>query len=286
MGNTAYSAESYRNYSVETSGLSTANRFTQQSKRRVHNDMDSTKIKFREARDSKLHHNTVPIIIGLDVTGSMGYIPEKIVSEDMNKLVHNLIQSGIKDPSICFTGIGDQVSDQAPFQAGQFESGDQELVGWLTKTWLEGRGGGTAAESYILAWFFAAFMTKTDNWEKRHKKGFIFTIGDETTWDVISDTQLQKIFTNIPNKQLLKNYSAQELLKIASEKWNIFHIHANDGSYKYDGFIENNWKKLDISVIVAQNHKDIPDIINKCIIDNTLVIDDITDKQDEKPNML
>ena len=37
--------------------------------------------KIRESRDSEEHPNAFPIIIGLDVTGSMGSIPKKLITK-------------------------------------------------------------------------------------------------------------------------------------------------------------------------------------------------------------
>ena len=58
--------------------------------------------------------------------------------------------------------IGDAVSDRAPLQVGQFESG-LEMDMWLTRIWLEGRGG-DLPESYTLAHWFGAHHTATDAW--------------------------------------------------------------------------------------------------------------------------
>ncbi|HAO33838.1 MAG TPA: hypothetical protein DCQ84_12920, partial [Candidatus Competibacteraceae bacterium] len=49
----------------------------------------------------------------------------------------------------------------------------------LRRLWLEKGGGGNACESYTLPWYFAATHTAIDCFEKRGKKGYLFTVGDE-----------------------------------------------------------------------------------------------------------
>ena len=130
-----------------------------------------SKALLRESRDSTSNPNSLPVIIALDVTGSMRTIPHSLVKEGLPNMVGNMIQRGVTDPAILFLGIGDHTCDDAPLQVGQFESGDEELDLWLTRTWLEGHGGGNNGESYLLAWYFAAKHTITDAWEKRGQKG-------------------------------------------------------------------------------------------------------------------
>lgn len=122
----------------------------------------------REARDSQAHPKVLPIILGLDVTGSMGDLPKHLVTTELPHLMEKSIASGL-DPAIMFCGIGDHEYDRAPFQIGQFESGDAELDNWLTKTWLEGNGGGNAGESYQLAWIYALTKVDTD-FESKHAR--------------------------------------------------------------------------------------------------------------------
>ena len=49
--------------------------------RNIDAEMDPTKALVRESRDSEEHPETVSIIVALDVTGSMGFVPEHIVKE-------------------------------------------------------------------------------------------------------------------------------------------------------------------------------------------------------------
>ena len=174
MGYTSYDtsrrSEITAMYSSMDSHTFTKTVFTQTTIGKMHDSMNPKGIAFRECRDSETHPNTLPIIISLDVTGSMREIPKQLMKSGLPKLVGNLIQKGIKDPSILFTAVGDHNYDDAPLQVGQFESGDAEMDLWLSRTWLEGGGGSNFGESYLLSWYFAARYTKLDSFEKRNSK--------------------------------------------------------------------------------------------------------------------
>ena len=73
--------------------------FTQNAKRKAHESMNPNGITFREARDSEVHPNTVPIFLGLDVTGSMGHIPHELIKDGLPKLMGGIIQGGVPDPA-------------------------------------------------------------------------------------------------------------------------------------------------------------------------------------------
>lgn len=265
MGSTSYS---YENRSVRSANLgyfskSTDEIFTQSRERKVHESMLPFGIKFREARDSENHPNTVPIIAGLDLTGSMGKIPHELVKEGLPTLMSTLIQKGIPDATLCFIGVGDHETDRGPLQIGQFESGDAELDMWLTRTWLEGGGGGNGGESYLLAWYFAAFHTKTDAWDKRKEKGFLFTIGDEPNLHNLPVSAIRELIGEGQS-----SYTASKLLELAQEKWNVFHIVVHH-SAQADRSIEG-WKNvLGQNCIVVNDAQDVPKTIAQIVLDNT-----------------
>src|SRR5690606_5631209 len=98
--------------------------------------------------------------------------------------------------SVLFLAIGDHETDSAPLQVGQFESGDAELDLWLTRTWLEGKGGANSGESYLLAWYFASKFTKLDSLDKRGQKGFLFTIGDEPGLSILPKRAINEIMND------------------------------------------------------------------------------------------
>lgn len=60
----------------------------------------------RESRDSSEHPETTPIIIALDVTGSMRRTPHEMIKDNFPKLMDALMQLGIKDPQLLFMAVG------------------------------------------------------------------------------------------------------------------------------------------------------------------------------------
>ena len=181
MGYTSYCADTRlaRSVSMNYATASVDTIFTQQSERKSHELMAPLNLTKRECRDSETHPRTVPIILGLDVTGSMGKIPHELVKDGLPTLMGKLIQDGVEDAALMFVAVGDHECDRCPLQVAQFESGDAELDMWLTRTYIESGGGGNTGESYHLAWQVAAEHTVTDAWENRKQKGFLITIGDE-----------------------------------------------------------------------------------------------------------
>lgn len=183
------------------------------------------KDKVREARDSEEHPNSFPVIIALDVTGSMGRIPYELITEGFPKLMKKIMDEGVQDLQVCFVGIGDHYTDRAPIQVGQFESSDELLDKWLKLIWLEGRGGGNNGESYSLAWYFGAFHTAIDSL-KRGKRGVLITIGDEPIHGVISASSIMQLFGETPEADV----ASSSILKAAQESWDVYHINLNDHS--------------------------------------------------------
>lgn len=222
MGYTEYCSTT-RAIRAETLDYATADIntiFTQSRENRAHAEMSPKGVKVRECRDSETHPNAFPIIIGLDVTGSMRQIPHELVKDGLPTLMTTLIQRGIKDASLLFCAVGDHECDRFPLQIGQFESGDAELDLWLTRTFLEGGGGGNAGESYLLAHYFAAFHTSTDAFEKRGQKGILFTIGDEPGLKSLPASVIKSVMGSTQ----ASTYSDVELLQKVQEKYHVFHI--------------------------------------------------------------
>lgn len=258
MGYSNYSLSSrkFRSVSMDYDSAPINKTFTQQDERKAHETMLPKNALLRECRDSVAHPLSVPIIMGLDVTGSMLKIPHEMIKSGLPTLMGNLIQRGISDPALMFLAIGDHESDRFPLQVAQFESGDAELDMWLTRTYLEGNGGGNAGESYILAWYFASRHTVTDAWEKRGQKGFLFTIGDEPYLPSLPASAIREIMGDTVDVQ--GNMTMEGLLKEVQEKYNVFHFHVNHNGRS----VPSKWKSiLDQNCIEVFDHTKIPMMI-------------------------
>lgn len=267
MGHATYSVES-RTLRASELGYATKSVneiFTQNTERRVHDLMNPKTIIVREARDSQAHPNVVPIILNLDLTGSMGHIPHDLIKDGLPKMIGGIIQKGIADPALLFVGIGDHECDSYPLQVGQFESGDLELDTWLTRTYIEKGGGGNEGESYLLAWYFASKHTAIDSFEKRGQKGFLFTIGDEPTLNNLPFSTLKNLMDHAVGQGL---YSADQLLVAAQEKYHVYHLHIMEGSAGRRSL--GSWKRLlGQNCIQVDDYRKVAEIITDIVVSNT-----------------
>ena len=228
------------------------------SQRDTHKEMSTVGLDIRESRDSDEHPNSYPVIIGLDVTGSMGHIPHNLIKDGLPTLMQNVLDHGVPDPQIMFTAIGDHECDRSPLQAGQFESSDELMDHWLERVYLEGGGGGNAGESYHLAWHFAANHTSTDSWEKRQHKGCLITIGDEPCLRTLPGHSIDSIMGKGQNQDT----TAAELLSKAQETYYVYHIHVDHSHRRLD----SGWSQLlGDNAIVVQSYKDIPEAISTIV---------------------
>lgn len=239
--------------------------FKQSKERKVHESMSPKGVILRESNDSEAHPNTVPIILSLDVTGSMGKIPHQLVKDGLPTLMSGLIQKGVNDASLLFLAVGDHECDRYPLQVGQFESGDEELDMWLTRTYLEGGGGGNMGESYFLAHYFAARHTRIDSYDKRKNKGFLFTVGDEPFLKTIPASAIREIMGEDVQIQGSINYD--EILKECQERYNVYHLHVLHSVQSKRSI--DDWKQiLGENCIGVEDYRDIPNIISQIVIDN------------------
>lgn len=272
MGYTDYDSRS-RSTRAFSSGYYTKSEkeiFTQSTEKKAHPDMIPNGIKFRECRDSEAHPFTVPIQFYLDVTGSMGMIPNEMIKDGLPTLMSTLIQNGVKDASLMFGGIGDHEYDRAPLQIGQFESGDAELDLWLTRTWLEKGGGGNAGESYLLGWYFASNHILTDAWEKRKTKGFVFTIGDEPCLKNLPLSAVKGIMGDTVVGQ--GNYTMEELLLQAQKTNHVFHIFIEHGNR----IVNEAWEQmLGQNLIILRDHTLVSKTIADIVLANTELVSTI-----------
>jgi len=183
LGYGAYSYEAHDALTTARQAKPTQEVFAQ---RACHPLMDPRGVALRESRDSPEHPESLAIAFALDVTGSMGRVPERLARHDLPGLMKTLRGLGIADPQILFLAIGDALGDRAPLQVGQFESTAELMDQWLTWTWIEGGGGGGDRESYELALYFLARHVDMDCHRKRGQRGYLFLTGDEKPYSHVS----------------------------------------------------------------------------------------------------
>jgi hypothetical protein len=190
MGYGGYSFEAHQAITTARRDVPVQEVFRQ---RDVHPLMRPQGIKARECRDSTGHPSSLGIVLALDVTGSMGEIPERLAKEELPGLIHLLNEHGVSDPQVLFMAIGDAFHDKAPLQVGQFESTAELMDQWLTWTWLEGAGGTPGHESYELAFYFAARHLELDCLRLRDQRGYLFVTGDEKPYPQLSRTAVRSV---------------------------------------------------------------------------------------------
>lgn len=239
MGSGSFDATAYRAYTSTTKGKSVDEVFTS---RGMNKNLDPKGVKIRESRDSLDNPKSTPIIVAIDVTGSMGMIAEVLAKEGLGTLFTEILYSKpVTDPHLMFMGIGDAACDSCPLQVSQFEA-DNRIVEQLTQIYVEHGGGGNSCESYNLPWYFAARHTEHDSFIKRGKRGYLFTVGDEEIPSAITKAQIKKFIGD----EVQSDVSTQEALEEAQRLYNVFHVVIKEGDYARRRFdvVMNGWNNL------------------------------------------
>ena len=171
----------------------------------------------RECFDSEDHPHTTPIVVGLDVTGSMGYLAVHIATGALNDLITKLYSTGdVEDPALMCAAYGDYM-DRFPLQVTQFEA-DIRIAEQLLDIYFENKGSGQVVIPCL--WEFLARHTNIDAINKRHEKGFLFTIGDAAE---IRENAVPKTIKNVIGDDI-EYATREELLREVEEKFHVVHI--------------------------------------------------------------
>lgn len=262
MGGGSYSSKDWTNFSTSRKyhdPKTTVDHIY--SKSTIDENLDPKKFKIRESVDGPDNPESTPIILGLDVTGSMSPVLDTMARKGMKTVCEEIYnRKPVTNPHICTLGIGDVEWDNCPFQATQFEA-DIRIFEQLEKLYLEKGGGGNDSESYILAWYFAKYRTKTDSFTKRGRKGFIFTIGDEEITPKIST----EAFRDFLDDGQMRSMSAQELFDIVFPEWNVFHVIVKEGWHASRSYHEvlKSWQSVigEQRTITLEDHSKIGEVI-------------------------
>lgn len=217
MGFGSYSHSAHQALTSNRAALSRNEVFTQ---RGCHALMDPKGLTVRESRDSPEHPNSLGVVFALDVTGSMGDIPELLARQELPTFMKLLTDCRIPDPQVMFMAIGDATSDGAPLQVGQFETTAELMDQWLTWSYLEGGGGGSGSESYELAFYVLAQHTDIDCWVKRKKRGYLFMTGDELPYPAVSRHQIEALM----GEKLDEDIPLEEVVAAAAETYHLFFL--------------------------------------------------------------
>jgi len=243
MGSGSYSSKDWSDFSTSR-GYHKATTKTSDiyASRDLHEDLDPKKFTVRESVDSDDNPNSTPIILGLDVTGSMGRVLDRIARQGLKTVCEEIFsRKPVSDAHVAILGIGDVLYDRAPFQATQFEA-DVRIFEHLEKLFLEGGGGANDSESYILAWYFAKYRTSIDSFNKRGQKGFIFTIGDEEITPKMSSQDISRFFGDTD----AQDFTAKSLYEAVYPEWNIYHIIIKETAHASHNFesVKNSWEDV------------------------------------------
>lgn len=250
MGGGCWSYSDYNSYTTKSRGIS-ADDFSKKKDlsnqevfkaRHLDSALNPRKVT-RECCDSNEHPDSFPVILALDVTGSMGDAAVK-VAQKLNTIMTDLYSNqSVKDIEFCIMGIGDLAYDDSPIQISQFES-DIRIAEQLDKIYFEFGGGGNKYESYTAAWYMGSRHCKLDCWN-RGKKGIIITLGDECPNPYLPAHELAAV----TGDNVQSNIETKDLYEEVKEKFDVYHISVDDYRSSYDYYktslnVDEKWAEL------------------------------------------
>ena len=246
MGCGSWTSDSFKNYSksvgrsVSKSGVVDSDYSNQEMFKARHLDsaLDPKNV-IRECCDSEEHPNTLPVILALDVTGSMGDAAVEIAKK-LNVIMTKLYKD-VKDVEFMIMGIGDLAYDDCPIQVSQFES-DIRIAEQLDKIYFEFGGGGNGFESYTAAWYFGSRHTKLDCLN-RGRKGIIITMGDEQLNPYLPLRGRRSGLIKATGDNLQVDVETKDLYDEASKKFNIYHLDVNHYHRWNEDEVEKSYKE-------------------------------------------
>ena len=279
MGNARWSDSDYSSYRSTTSyhTKSAAEVFSH----KVDEKLDPRNVKvgkgervglqLRESIISDSNPNPTPIILGLDVTGSMGDVARQIATEELPKLMTEIHATGVvSDPHVMFMGIDDVFAQgHGALQVSYFEP-DLRIIEQLRQMWLVANGGGNGSESYDLAWYFAGNHTYLEGFETQGRKGFLFTFGDDAApFQTVTKQHLTTIF----GRGDYEDTSPEASLRAAQKKFKVFHLVVCGG---YGGVRQSWTEMLGNNAIFLRDRKYLTEVVIATMaIANGAFIDDV-----------
>lgn len=159
-----------------------------------------------------------PLVIAVDVTGSMASWPAEIF--DRLPLLYNTLSQYREDLEVCFAAIGDSYCDRWPLQVTSFAK-SFDLEQQLGSLYGEG-GGGDAPESYGL---FAHWVNTHVQIPKAEDKPFLIVFGDITMHKAVQASEIKKYLGDDAQKDI----QAVDAWKSLSANWNTWFLRRPNG---------------------------------------------------------
>lgn len=261
MGRARWDPDDWAAYARSTVGRGAADIFTRHC---LDPDLDPKRVQVRESRDSGENPCSNAIIVAVDVTGSMGMIADALARRGLGVLVEELLaRKPVSDPHILAMGIGDAWCDHVPLQVTQFEA-DIRIARQLERIYLEHGGGGNDFESYNLPWYFAATRTAIDCFEKRGRKGYLFTVGDEEPPPALLATHARRVM----GAELRTDIATPDLLAMVHRSYHVFHVVVEEGAHAraHLGEVLSKWTDLlGQRVLRLEDHTRLAEIVVSAI---------------------
>ena len=137
--------------------------------------------------DRLVTQSTSPLVVQVDVTGSMGAWPKTIFSKLPYLDIEGKTYLG-PDMEISFAAVGDAYSDKFPLQVEEFGSGTV-LETRLANLKVEGGGGGSHHETYELG---ALYYARNVDMPNAVRPIFIF-VADEAPYDQVPVAKAREV---------------------------------------------------------------------------------------------
>jgi len=172
-----------------------------------------------------------PVVLALDVTGSMGDWP--LIIWDKLPMFYGQIMMNeyLDDPHMCFAPVGDAWSDKAPVQVTDFVVG-MEMDDVLSQVFIEGGGGEGYCESYeLMAFYFLKHCHL-----KEGSKPLLFFTADEDFYSKVFPDQVKRVIGD----QVETELDSISVMRALGMKFNVYVLRK---SYAYmDDKITKHWE--------------------------------------------
>ncbi len=173
-----------------------------------------------------------PLVVAIDVTGSMGEWP-RIIFSKLPVLYHEA-KLWLPEIDISFAAVGDAYCDRRPVQICDFGK-DRDLEQHINAIFPEGGGGGQTQESYEL---FAYYYLKHCDLPNAQKALFVYC-GDEGFYEKIRRQQVQALFGDA----LTEDPDSYQVFAQLCEKFEVYNLRVKYSDDAKDQQIREQWQR-------------------------------------------